>query len=63
MAGCHFVLDVGEARQSVAVSVAGTDPRDPTWRPGDPTTAEGWRDLIRQGVHRHSTAPFGGYSG
>ncbi|KAH9290864.1 hypothetical protein KI387_034981, partial [Taxus chinensis] len=34
--GCHIAPDVGEGHQSVAASLASADPRDPSWRPGDP---------------------------
>ncbi|KAH9291498.1 hypothetical protein KI387_043311, partial [Taxus chinensis] len=36
VAGHHIAPDVGEGHQSVETLVAGADPRDPSWRPGDP---------------------------
>ncbi|KAH9302607.1 hypothetical protein KI387_014190, partial [Taxus chinensis] len=36
VAVCYVVLDMGGAHQSAAASVAGADPRNPYWRPGDP---------------------------
>ncbi|KAH9296213.1 hypothetical protein KI387_039801 [Taxus chinensis] len=37
VAGHHISPDVGEGHQSVVALVAGVDPRDPSWRPGDPS--------------------------
>ncbi|KAH9301796.1 hypothetical protein KI387_013379, partial [Taxus chinensis] len=34
--GCYVAPATGGAPQSAAASVAGADPRDPSWRPGDP---------------------------
>ncbi|KAH9307912.1 hypothetical protein KI387_035823, partial [Taxus chinensis] len=35
IAGCYVALATGGAHQSAVTSVAGADPRDPSWRPGD----------------------------
>ncbi|KAH9303229.1 hypothetical protein KI387_014812, partial [Taxus chinensis] len=34
--GCYVAPDTGGGHQSAAASVAGADPRDPSWRPRDP---------------------------
>ncbi|KAH9319000.1 hypothetical protein KI387_020769, partial [Taxus chinensis] len=34
--GCYVALGIGGVHQSAATSVAGSDPMDPSWRPGDP---------------------------
>ncbi|KAH9329656.1 hypothetical protein KI387_001764, partial [Taxus chinensis] len=36
VAGCYVAPATGAAPQSVAASVAGANPIDPSWRPGDP---------------------------
>ncbi|KAH9289143.1 hypothetical protein KI387_033260, partial [Taxus chinensis] len=33
--GCYVDPRTGGGHQLAAASVAGTDPRDPSWRPGD----------------------------
>ncbi|KAH9310247.1 hypothetical protein KI387_044192 [Taxus chinensis] len=48
VAGRYVAPATGAAPQSAAASVAGADPIDPSWRPGDPKTADEWRDLIRR---------------
>ncbi|KAH9321825.1 hypothetical protein KI387_016464, partial [Taxus chinensis] len=34
--GCYVAPATGVAPQSATASVAGVDPTDPSWRPGDP---------------------------
>ncbi|KAH9305217.1 hypothetical protein KI387_009621, partial [Taxus chinensis] len=46
--GRYVALGTGGAHQSAAASVAGADPRDPSWRLRDPKTADELRDLIRR---------------
>ncbi|KAH9304853.1 hypothetical protein KI387_009257, partial [Taxus chinensis] len=46
IAGCYVVPDTRGAHQLTVAFVSGADPRDPSWRPGDPKTANEWRDLI-----------------
>ncbi|KAH9331898.1 hypothetical protein KI387_004006, partial [Taxus chinensis] len=36
VAGCYIASITGASPQSAAASMAGADPIDPSWRPGDP---------------------------
>ncbi|KAH9299894.1 hypothetical protein KI387_044117 [Taxus chinensis] len=42
VAGCYVAPAMGGVPQLAVASVAGADPRDPSWRPGDPKTADEW---------------------
>ncbi|KAH9323966.1 hypothetical protein KI387_043907 [Taxus chinensis] len=48
IAGCYIAPVTRATPRSAAASVAGADPIDPSWRPGDLKTVDEWRDLIHR---------------